>query len=142
MQKGYHFIDHTADVLYKAQGATLAELFEQSGLALEDTQVDINLIEEKESIEITGKNKTVDRLLFDFLDDLLFHKDADLLIFSRFEIRIEEKNGEYELYCKAFGEKLSHDKHDPKVDVKAITMHMFEVKEVEGGWQAQVLVDI
>ena len=142
MKPSYVFIDHTADVLFKAKADTLPELFTQCGLALEETQVDLKLIDSKETIEITGKHKEIERLLFDFLDDLVYHKDADLLVFNKFDISIEEKESEYHLTCKASGEKLDHKKHDPKVDVKAITMHMFEVKKTDNGWEATVLVDI
>ncbi len=142
MKASYKFIDHTADVLFEAEAPTLPELFAQCGLALEDTQVDVTLIEAKETVEITGKNAKIDRLLFDFLDDVLYHKDADLLIFNQFDITIDEDGGEYSLKCTAHGEKLDHSKHDPKVDVKAITMHLFEVSEIAGGWKAKVLVDI
>lgn len=140
--KSYTFLDHTADVLFEAQGSNLNELFEQCALALEDTQVDIKLVKPKKTIKIIGKNKKIDLLLFDFLDDLLFYKDSKLLIFSKFVINIREVNGEYKLTCQAFGEKLDHKKHDPKVDVKAITMHLFEVKKTNKGWRAKVLVDI
>jgi len=142
MQPSYHFIDHTADVLFEAQAATLNELFEQCALALEETQVDIKLIKPTISKKITEKNKSIEGLLFDFLDDLIFYKDSELLIFNEFQIKIEEKEGQYLLTCTAKGEKLNHEKHDPKVDVKAITMHLFEVKEIKGGWKAKVLVDI
>lgn len=135
----YKFIDHTADILFQAEAPTLEELFEQCGLAVEETQVDINKIEPKETITITGENSNIERLLFDFLDDLVFHKDSDLLIFNKFDIKIEPG---YKLTCKATGEKLSHEKHDPKVDVKAVTMHMFEVKQEDGIWKAQVILDI
>jgi SHS2 domain-containing protein len=142
MIPSYKYVDHTADILFEAVGNTLPELFEQCAIALEDSQVDIKLIEEKETLEITGKNKDLQRLLFDFLDDLIFYKDSKLLIFSKFKIEINKNNDGYNLNCQATGEKLSHEKHDPKVDVKAITMHLFEVKEIDGGWQAKVLIDI
>ncbi len=142
MKPSYTFIDHTADVLFEAEAATLEELFVQSALALEETQVDLAKVEEKESLKITGKNKKIDLLLFDFLDDLIFHKDADLLIFTRFEIKITKNEEGYSLECEAFGEKLDQQKHELKVDVKAVTLHLFEVKEIEGGWKAKVLLDI
>ena len=142
MKPSYTFIDHTADVLFKAVGTTLEELFEQCALATEETQVNISKIEHKETITITGESEKIDRLLFDFLDDLVYHKDAELLIFNKFDIKIEQKNGQYTLNCQATGEKLSHEKHEPKVDVKAVTMHLFEVTEIEGGWEAQVILDI
>ncbi|MDP3990567.1 MAG: archease [archaeon] len=142
MKAHYTFIDHTADVLFEAEAPTLEGLFEQCALALEETQVDISSIKGNQEITITGKNKTIDKLLFDFLDDLVFHKDADLLIFNKFKIKITEITDGYELECKAKGDILDHKKHGPKVDVKAITMHMFEVKKIRGGWRAKVLIDI
>jgi SHS2 domain-containing protein len=142
MEARYEYIDHTADVLFKAYAESLEELFSQCALALENTQVDVNKIESKKEILITGTHKKIDGLLFDFLDDLLFYKDAELLIFNKYDIKISEKEDGFHLECKAFGEILNFDKHDPKVDVKAITMHMFEVVKVDDGWMAQVLVDI
>ena len=136
------YIDHTADVLFDAEATTLGELFTQCALALEETQIELSNVEPKKEVKITGKNKKVDLLLFDFLDDLLFHKDADQLIFSKFEIKVEEKDGEYHLDCKASGEELNPDKHEQKVDVKAITLHLFDVKKTDEGWYAKVLLDI
>ena len=137
----YTFIDHTADVLFKAEAATLSELFEQCALAVEDTQVELAGFKQTDEITITGINKNIEHLLFDFLDDLLFYKDSELLIFSKFECKVEKIGEEYHLTCKAFGEKLT-PQHEQKVDVKAITMHLFEVKETDDGWTAQVLIDI
>ncbi len=141
MKPSREYIDHTADILFQAQAPTLEQLFEQCALAVEETQIPLEEIQPSKTITIELKHKQIDRLLFDFLDDLLFHKDADLLVFSKFDLNIT-KNEEYHLMCKASGEPINHEKHERKVDVKAITMHLFEVKQVEGGWTAQVILDI
>ncbi|MBT5739690.1 archease [Candidatus Woesearchaeota archaeon] len=138
----YEFIDHTADVLWQATGNDLAEVFTQCALALQETQVSVKNIEEKQEIVITGENKNIEYLLFDFLDDLLLYKDRDQLVFHSFQITVTEKEGKFVLNCIAKGEVLDVKKHDPRVDVKAITMHEFSVKKVSDGWKAQVLVDI
>lgn len=142
MKSSYTFLEHTADVLFQAEAPSLGELFEQCGLALQETQVDQKLVESKQKTIISGENKDVESLLFDFLDDLVFYKDSEQLVFNKFKIKIKEKNGVYHMTCDAFGEKLDIKKHNPKVDIKAITMHMFEVKKTKNGWWAQVLVDI
>ena len=142
MEPSYTFIDHTADVLFEAKAPTLNELFKQCALALEDTQVHIENVETREEIEIKGKNKKIDLLLYDFLDDLVFYKDAESLVFSQFSITIAQEGEDYTLHCKASGEKIDVEKHQPKVDVKAITLHLFEVKEIAGGYSAKVLLDI
>ena len=142
MKPSRKYIEHTADVLFEAEAATLGELFEQCALAVEESQVELKNIEPKNKVVLSGKNKDVEHLLFDFLDDLLFYKDSQRLIFSRFEVKVEEEEGAFNLTCDAFGEELDEERHEQLVDAKAITMHMFEVKKVEGGWKARVLVDI
>ena len=142
MQALHKFLDHTADVLFVAKGNTLAELFEQCALAVEETQVEIELVRAVEKVKILGEDAKIERLLFDFLDELVFFKDYKQLVFSKFEITIEEREGKYHLICFASGEKIDYIRHQPKVDVKAITMHLFKVEQVKDGWKAQVLVDI
>jgi SHS2 domain-containing protein len=142
MNPSYKFLEHTADALFLAEAENLAELFEQCALATEEVMINLSEIEQKENITITGKNKNVEHLLFDFLDDLVFHKDSDQLIFNKFECNIEKNNELYQLKCVAHGEKINPEKHEQKVDIKAITMHMFEVKKTDEGWEAKVLVDI
>lgn len=141
--KAFHkFFDHTADVLFVARAETLPELFNQCALAVEETMADVAKIKPKQKIKILGENKKVDGLLFDFMEELVFFKDYKQLLFSRFEIVITEKEGLYNMSCNAYGEKLDVARHDPRVDVKAVTMHEFEVIKDQQGWKAKVLLDI
>jgi SHS2 domain-containing protein len=138
----YTYIDHTADVLFQATGKDLPELFRECALAVQETQIALDKVAQKKKVEISGRNKNVEYLLFDFLDDLLLHKDREQLMLVTFDISIKKKNGEYELHCVGQGDTLDVQKHDPRVDVKAITMHEFYVKQEDGLWKAQVLIDI
>ncbi|HIG93241.1 TPA: archease [Candidatus Woesearchaeota archaeon] len=141
--KAFHkFLDHTADIFFVAKAETLPALFEQCALATEETMVEVEKVKPKEKVKIMVESAKIDGLLFDFLDELVFFKDYKQLVFSKFEITIEEKNGKFNLACFAAGEKLDLTRHDPRVDVKAVTRHLFEVEQVDGGWKAQVLLDI
>jgi SHS2 domain-containing protein len=149
------FHEHTADVLFTAEAPTLPELFEQCALAVEETMVNLEKVGLKKKKEIKLKNKNLEMLLFDFLEQLVFYKDAEQLIFRKFEIKIKEgreikeekmikenNRKQFILHCSAWGEKIAPERHEPKVDIKAITMHLFELKQIKGKWWAQVLVDI
>lgn len=138
----HKFLDHTADVFFVAKADTLPALFNECALAVEETMVDISKVKLKERVKILGESDKVESLLFDFLDELLFFKDYKQLVFSKFEIDIKESSGKYSLVCQAQGEKIDFSRHEPKVDVKAITMHEFKVEKVKEGWKAQVLIDI
>ena len=134
--------EHTADILFQVEASTLGELFEQCAMAVEESQIEIKDVSQEVEKEITGENANLEYLLFDFLDDLLFYKDTEQLIFSKFKIKVEKVAEKYVMNCKAFGEKINVKKHEQKVDVKAITMHLFEVKKEKDLWKAKVLIDI
>ena len=138
----YKFYDHTADVLFEAEGKDLGELFKACGLATEETQVDLRDVKQKIKKEIRLEKDNIEMLLFDFLQELIFLKDAELLLFSNIKVSIVQKNKNYKLKAALGGEKLDQKKHNLKVDVKAVTLHRFEVKKTSKGWFARVILDI
>jgi len=142
MKPFYKFLDHTADIMFVAKAESLPELFEQSALAVEETMVEVETVKPIKKVKILGESEKIESLLFDFIDDLIFFKDYKQLVFGKFEITIQEKNGKYQLNCLAYGEKIDLTRHEPKVDIKAVTMHLFKVEQVQGTWKAQVLLDI
>ena len=142
MKPIHKFLDHTADVFFVAKADTLPALFNECALAVEETMVDVSKVKTVEKVKILGESASVESLLFDFLDELLFFKDYRQLVFSKFDIDIKESSGKYSLVCQAHGEKIDFSRHEPKVDVKAITMHEYKVEKVKEGWKAQVLIDI
>ena len=143
LMKAFHkFFDHTADVLFVARAGALPELFKQCAIATEETMVDVGEVKAKQKVKILAENNTIEGLLFDFLEELVFFKDYKQLVFSKYDLEIKEKEKGYSLVCFAHGEKLDVTRHDPRVDVKAVTMHMFEVTKDKQGWKAKVLLDI
>ena len=101
-------------------------------------------IEEEVSKEIRVVADDEEKLLYNFLDDIIFYKDSEQLLFCRFVIKVDKtSDGRLQLYCNAYGEKLNMKKHDLVVDVKAVTYHEFYVEKTEKGmWKAHVILDI
>jgi SHS2 domain-containing protein len=54
---------------------------------------------------------------------------------------LEKIDGEL-LDGTAWGESLDWKRHEPKVEVKGATYHMLSVKEEDGGYIAQCVVDV
>lgn len=130
-----------ADVAFEATGKTLEELFESAGLATTQVMADLKTVDRDVKKDIKIQADSVEQLLRKFLDELVFIKDTELLLFSKFDAKIK-KNGKYQLNVTALGEKIDMNKHRLGVDVKATTMHMFEVKQENGVWKARVILDI
>jgi SHS2 domain-containing protein len=142
MASEHTYIDHTADILFTASADTLNELFSECAVAVQECMAELSTVDEKVKRTIELRSRSVEDLLFDFLDETLLYKDSEVLIFSSFDVKIKKEGGEYFLSCNAKGEEFDHDKHERKVNVKAITMHLFEVEKIKEKWCAQVLIDI
>lgn len=141
----YRYLEEIAlaDVAFEATGRTLAQLLESAALAVTNTMVkDLKSISPKVSRTLEIKAPTAEKLLFSFLEELIFLKDAELLLFGRFEIGVKEGKEGFEAKAVCRGEKLNTKKHELLVDVKAVTMHHFEVKKTAKGWFARVILDI
>jgi SHS2 domain-containing protein len=103
---------------------------------------DLKSVKLKMKKTIKMKYHSVDKLLFNFLQEFVYWKDAKQLLFSKMKVKIELKNGYYNLTAVIQGDKLNIKKHELIVDVKAITMHLFEVKKEDDKWKCRVVLDI
>jgi SHS2 domain-containing protein len=48
----------------------------------------------------------------------------------------------FTLQATAWGERLDPERHHPRVDVKAVTLHQFRLEKTGQGWEAFVILDI
>jgi len=133
----------TADVAFEAFGKNLNEVFANSALATTETMVDTETVMPRMQKMIKLQNKDLNALLIDFLNELVYYKDAEQIIISRFEVNIKKKdNGIYVLTAKIAGEHIDYKKHQLRADVKAATHHMLELKQHGKQWTARVVLDI
>ena len=133
----------TADIAFEATGRDLPELFTAAADATMNVMIDnLDAIEPRETRCIALKNDAIDMLLFDFLQELIYFKDANRLLLRIREVQIDEKDDAYSLNATTVGEPLDPARHQQRADVKAVTLHDFRVEKTEGGWKASVLLDI
>lgn len=141
----YRFLEDIAiaDVAFEATGRTMRELFESAALAVTNTMIkNLDSIDgrTKTKIEVTADN--IEMLLFNFLQELVFLKDAKKLLFNKFEIVPFKKGEKWQLKTFAYGEKLDAKKHELLADIKAVSLHNFKVEETKTGWKADVILDV
>ncbi len=141
----YKFLEDvaTADIAFEATGRDLEELFQAAAQATTNVMIrDLKQISLKEQREITADAEEIDLLLFSFLQEIIYYKDAELLLFSQYDVTIEKEKEHYRLKALASGEQLDAERHELVVDVKAVTLHQFEVRKTEADWLARVILDI
>jgi len=133
----------TADIAFEATGRDLPELFTAAADATMNVMIDnLDAIESRETRQIELSNDNVEMLLFDFLQELIYFKDAKRLLLRAHETQIDQKGEAYFLKAKVAGERLDDTRHQQRADVKAVTLHGFSVQKDDGGWRARVLLDI
>ena len=135
----YETFDHTADLGLRIRAPDLDTLFVEAAEALFSTVVeDLSTVRPDQPIEVRVKGQDREYLLFDWLKALLYHFDAEHLLFRRFEVRV----GEEGIEGRAWGEPLDRARHELSHEVKAITYHGLRVEQTADGWEAEVIVDI
>ncbi len=139
----YVFLDDiaTADVAIESRGDTLEELFTASAMATFEVMADTGSIQPEIEKTLRLENSEIDGLLFDWLAELIYLKDSECILFSKYDLKIT-KDKNYQLDAEILGEEINQSKHDLRCDVKAITFHLFEVYEKEGKWISRFILDL
>ncbi|MEP0772405.1 archease [Trichocoleus sp. ST-U1] len=141
----YEFLEDvaTADIAFHAWGKDLEELFIAAGDATLNVMIDnLDAIALTETRTFSLENDELDMLLFNFLQEFIYYKDSELLLLRAQQVEISEKDGVHQLSAVTKGEKLDSDRHQQRVDVKAVTLHQFQLEKTDDGWTAMVILDI
>jgi SHS2 domain-containing protein len=132
-----------ADTAVECDGRDLPELFMAGANALIAVMVDDpGTVMPHERRTFSLEDGEIDLLLYAFLGELLYYKDAESLILVPEEVIIEKHDAQYRLWCSAAGETADSEKHSFNVDVKAVTFHKFNVKYKNNIWYATIVFDV
>lgn len=141
----YRFLEEIAlaDTAFEAFGKTEKELFENSALALAEVMAETKKVKPKKSKKIELKAETLEQLLHDWLEELVFLKDEQEIVFCKFQAKIQKKAEKYFLGATVFGQKISElNEKILKTDVKAVTWHQFGIQKTKKGFTARVVLDV
>ena len=135
----YETFEHTADLGLRVRAADLDTLFAEAAQCLFSAVVeDLTTVRPLQKIDIAIQGDDREYLLFDWLRELLYHLDAEHLLFGKFEVHVRDDG----LTATAWGEPLDRARHNLEHEVKAITYHGLSVAKVGDQWEAEVIVDI
>jgi SHS2 domain-containing protein len=137
--KRFEVLDHTADIGLIVYGEDLKRLFENAGEGFFHLITDLTKVRRKieRRIEIGGKG--LERLMVDWLSELLYLHDVENFLFKGFRIESVGKGG---LKARVKGEPFHEGVHVIKREVKAVTYHQIKVQQKEGAWRAQIIFDL
>ena len=135
----YEVFEHTADLGLRVRAATKEELFAEAAKGLTAMIVaNLDSVQPVQSRTVEVAGDDLGFLMFDWLNELLYAFEADKLLLSQFEVQID--GDRLRAVCR--GEAMDPERHEMEHEVKAITYHQLRVEETDGGWLAEIVVDI
>ena len=146
-ERGFRFLEHTADVLVEAWGPSLEAAFEEMARGMIEIMTDTSKIEPRERKEIEVCGFDLENLLYRWLEELLYLHDSENYVFSKFRVEKIEKrrSNEEEEYClraEVWGERFDRERHEPRTVVKAVTYAQMKIEKHGSVWRAQTVFDI
>ena len=142
-QKGYRFLEHTADAYIAAYGKNMKDAFENAAVAMFDVMTEVEKVSSdvKNTVEAHGQDLCA--LLYNWLEALLIKSEINRMLYSKFEIlKIRETAEGFKLEATIWGEKFNPKKHLQKVGVKAVTYHRMQIIEKPGKVTLKFILDI
>jgi SHS2 domain-containing protein len=145
MSHEFHFLDDvaTADLAFDAVGDSLQDLFQGATNALIETLADPQTVRPswQQAIARTDEDPAV--LLFDWLSDLVYWKDAAGVVFSKAHVALTHRpDGAWSLNGLLYGEPVNGSTQVLRADVKGVTKHLYHLCQERGRWTVRVVLDV
>jgi SHS2 domain-containing protein len=133
--------DHTADLGLRVRGDDLEDLFRTAAEALTEIIVSNREQVRSEGFErVEMEASSLEELLVDWLNDLIYRCEVEHQIFGRFEVTLNLSR--LRLVALIHGETIDPDRHVLDHEVKAATRHGLKLVPEDGRWVAEVILDI
>ena len=137
----YRFLDHATDAIIEITAKNLKEAFLVAADAEINLMIDQHTVKETDQKEFSANGKDLHYLLFSWLEEIPFILITQGFAIKRVEIDIQ-KNKDFKINAKAFGEQLDVKKHNFKIEIKAPTFHDMVIRQNNTGVYMKFLLDL
>jgi len=132
-----HFA-HQADIGIRATAESLSSAFADAAVALTAIVTKPKKVEPLECVKIECDAENEELLFVNWLNSIIYEMAVGKMLFGKFEVRIDNLT----VSAKIWGEKIDQAKHSPAVEPKAVTYNQLSVKEENGKWTVQCVIDV
>ncbi len=135
----FEIIDISGDIGLRAYGSSLTAAFINAGLGMYSLITDISNIKYKRDLVFEISSTSLEGLLVNYLNELIFHFDAYNFIGCRIEIA---KISDTRIKVKVFGEDFNPTIHGKGLLIKAATYHNLNIQKTGDVFSIDVIFDI
>ena len=138
---GFRYVEEgpEADLTVEAWGGTLGEAFGNAAIAMFNAITPLEGVEQRVSRTLGVEGDDLGALLFNFLGELLYISDTELLVFSGFDVDVDEMGVTLLAECR--GEPFELGRHEQGTAIKAVTFYDMRIVKGEEGWKIRVVFD-
>jgi len=144
MPASFHFLDDVAlaDLAFDAEGDSVQEIFEAASHAVMEAMADPKTVGATWERRLEHVETDLAELLFEWLSDVVYWKDAAGVVFSRTTMSLTQAGERWKLVGTLIGEPVNGATHELRDDVKGVTKHLYRLQQDNGRWRVRVVLDV
>lgn len=146
MSGRFRFLDDIAlaDMAFDAEGDSLPALFDAATTALMESLADPGTVAQTWRHSLDLAEPDISTLLFEWLERLVYLKDAEGVVFHQATLSLDQKDGPtgWRLHAELIGAPVDQATQELRSDVKGVTKHLYAVRQEGNIWKARVVLDV
>jgi SHS2 domain-containing protein len=136
--KKFKFLEHTADVMFRAFGRDVETLYANSAYAMFNSMYK-GEVKKSKKIKIKANGEDFESLLYNFLEEFLILLDSEGFFLSKIrKMKIDTKK--HKIEAEAIGDNVKN--YEANLNVKAVTYNDMFVRREGKKWVSQVVLDV
>jgi SHS2 domain-containing protein len=116
-------------------------MLSNASAALFRSMIDLETVQIKEFWIVKLEALDLEQLAYRWLSEIIFLFETESAVFASFDVSVIWEKDEIKLVGRIGGEKIDLQRHFFENEVKAVTMHQFEIKKNDE-WCIQVILDV
>ena len=140
----FRFLEEVAlaDIAFEAEGESVEEVFRGATQALLESMANPATVSGGWERTIEQSNVDPSALLFDWLSEVVYWKDAAGVVFREAPLTLTGDGNVWLLRARLIGAPVDQQTQELHADVKAITKHLYDLKQTDGCWKVRVVLDV
>lgn len=131
-----------ADIGFEAEGGSIEEVFRGATQALLESMATPSTVAETWERTIEQRDVDPSALLFDWLSEVVYWKDAAGVVFREAPLTLTHVDDVWLLRARLIGAPVNQETQELHADVKGVTKHLYELKQTGDRWKARVVLDV
>jgi SHS2 domain-containing protein len=131
-----------ADIAFEAEGRSIEEVFHGATQALLESMANPATVSEGWERVFERSEADPSVLLFDWLSELVYWKDAAGIVFREAPLTLTWSGDVWLLRARLIGAPVNSQTQELRNDVKGVTKHLYELKQDGRQWNVTVVLDV